>query len=101
MSDTARGSLHWLIAVIILLSALVLYHQWAVEDNSNILLVETDCGTILGEKDPTYQAYSFKVGLSVIRSFVSSGTRIYDRIAVTIKIRLNKLKKKHPQNVQI
>ena len=63
MDETAKGSLRWFLAVVILLASLVLYRHWLSEENSDIPLVETDCGTLLGEKDPTYQTYVFKVGL--------------------------------------
>ena len=62
------ASLYWIIATVTLLTSLFLYRNWVVDDNPDAPLVETDCGTVLGEKDSTHQVYVFKVRIKQRRS---------------------------------
>lgn len=53
-------STQWLLATVLI--SYLLYSYFIQDDNTKEApLVETDCGTILGAKDPEFGVYTFKV----------------------------------------
>ena len=80
------ASLYWITAAVTLLTSVFLYRNCGVDDNSDTPLVETDCGTVLGEKDSTHHVYVFKVR---IKSSANSGQGIMEFFLNEVKLSLN------------
>ena len=57
--------IYWLIAAVALLASLIFYQNWSTGNSSDQPLVETDCGTLLGQRDSIHGVHVFKVRMNL------------------------------------